>query len=174
MKQQTTETDLEHHHDAACLQKFTSDLPTMVDWNFSTAFFCVFVPENKGFFFRRSGKDRNLWGSQNPNAVLLSLLRFLVFLEVEVEKHPYHPWDWYVCLHLPLKKLTIHVGKYTGLMDPVDELTPGIPSWARGPWCHSSSKQTRSRGCEPRWQVRYDWVSHRIHGTNGLFTYMHG
>ena len=132
---------------------------------------CSFL-KMRCFFSRRSGKDRNLWGSQNPNTVLLSLLRFLVFLEVEVEKHPYHPWEWYICLHLPLKKLTIHVGNYTGLMDPVDELTPGIPSWARGPSCHRSSFWPGAVAVSQ--DGRYDLVSHRIHGTNGLFTYMNG
>ena len=29
---------------------------------------------------------------------------------------PYHPWDWYIYLHLPWKS-TIHVGKYTSPMD---------------------------------------------------------
>jgi len=32
------------------------------------------------------------------------------------------PWDWYICLHLPLKT-TIHVGKYTSPMDPMGYFT---------------------------------------------------
>ena len=32
------------------------------------------------------------------------------------------PWDWYLCLHLPLKT-TIHVGKYTSPMDPMGYFT---------------------------------------------------
>ena len=173
MKQQTTETDLEHHHDAACLQKFTSDLPMMVDWNFSTAFFCASVPENEVFFFsRRSGKDRNLWGSQNPNTALLSLLTFLVFQKLKLKNtHTIHGTDIFAYI-LPLKKITVHVGNYTGLMDPVDELTPGIPSWARGPSCHRSSFWPGAVAVSQ--DGRYDLVSHRIHGANGLFTYMNG
>ena len=29
---------------------------------------------------------------------------------------PYHPWDWYIYLHLP-QQSTIHIGKYTNPMD---------------------------------------------------------
>ena len=45
-----------------------------------------------------------------------------IFTYIYHKKQPHRIHVWYIYLHLPLKKSTIHVGKYT--VRPMD------PSWA--------------------------------------------
>ena len=138
MKQQTTETDLEHHHDAACLQKFTSDLPTMVDWNFSTAFFCVFVPENEVFFSEEVERIETSEAHKIPIPHCCHFQDFLFFGSWSWKTpipHTIHGTGIFAYI-LPLKKLTIacrQIYRSHGFCGWIDSRTSILSTWPMVP-----------------------------------------
>ena len=116
-------------------------------------FLCVRSWKWGAFFFSKKwkgSKPLRLTKSQYRTAVTSNIS---CFLEVEVEEHPYHPWDWYICLHFTIKKNNHscrQLYRSHGSCGWIDSRNSILSTW---PILPPFFVLTRSRGCEPRWQV---------------------